>query len=124
MFEFFQDGWEEDEPRRKNLQVYLTQLELAGKNALRQLIKKHAADKDHPVSCLINNSFIPWVCDMLNNKLNFKFLVESFHFIFSYVTKCLFISYSHMLLSELKRLCLLVFQELFYIGVTWELFEM
>jgi hypothetical protein len=55
---------------------------------------------------------------MLNNKLNFKFLVESFHFIFSNVSKCLFISYSHMLLSELKRLCLLVFQELFYIGVT------
>jgi hypothetical protein len=62
-FEFFQDGWEEDDPRRKDLQVYLPQLELAGKDALRQLIKKHA-DKDHPVSCLINNSFIPWVCDV------------------------------------------------------------
>jgi hypothetical protein len=29
-----------------------------------------------------------------------------------------------MLLSELKVLCFLVFQGLFYIGVTWELYEM
>jgi hypothetical protein len=39
-FEFFQDGWEEDDPRQKDLQVYLRQLELAGKDALRQIIKK------------------------------------------------------------------------------------
>jgi hypothetical protein len=35
-----------------------------------------------------------------------------------------FFSYSCKLLSNLKRLCLLGFQELFYIGITWELFEM
>jgi UDP:flavonoid glycosyltransferase YjiC (YdhE family) len=62
-FEFFQDGWEEDDPRRKDLQVYLRQLELAGKKALHRITKKHA-DKDHPISCLINNAFIPWVCDV------------------------------------------------------------
>ena len=62
-FEFFQDGLEEDDTRRKSLEVYLRQLELAGKNALHRIIKKHA-DKDHPISCIINNAFIPWVCDV------------------------------------------------------------
>jgi UDP:flavonoid glycosyltransferase YjiC (YdhE family) len=62
-FEFFQDGWEMDDPRRKDLEGYLRQLELAGKDALHQIIKKHA-HKDHPVSCLINSAFITWVCDV------------------------------------------------------------
>jgi len=62
-FDFFDDGWEEDDPRRKDLDEYLPQLELAGKDALHQIIKKHAHE-DRPVSCLINNPFDPWVCDV------------------------------------------------------------
>lgn len=64
-FEFFEDGWEEEEPRRKELDEYLPQLEHAGKEAIHQIIKKYA--EDHPVSCVINNSFIPWVCDVAND---------------------------------------------------------
>jgi hypothetical protein len=62
-FDFFEDGWEEEDPRRKDLDEYLPQLELAGKNALHRIIKKHYLE-NRPVSCLINNPFDPWVCDV------------------------------------------------------------
>ncbi|KAL5561307.1 hypothetical protein UlMin_031054 [Ulmus minor] len=62
-FEFFEDGWEENDPRRSNLDLYFPQLEHCGKKFLPQLIKKQA----DPVSCLINNPFIPWVCDVAND---------------------------------------------------------
>ncbi|XP_059652950.1 gallate 1-beta-glucosyltransferase-like [Cornus florida] len=62
-FEFFEDGWDEDEPRRQDLDQYLPQLELVGKELLPKMLKKHA-DEDRPVSCLINNPFIPWVSDV------------------------------------------------------------
>uniref|UniRef100_A0A5B7B7K1 Glycosyltransferase n=1 Tax=Davidia involucrata TaxID=16924 RepID=A0A5B7B7K1_DAVIN len=62
-FEFFEDGWDEDEPRRQDLDQYLPQLELVGKDLLPRMLKKHA-DEDRPVSCLINNPFIPWVSDV------------------------------------------------------------
>ncbi|KAF2294616.1 hypothetical protein GH714_013754 [Hevea brasiliensis] len=62
-FEFFEDGWEEDDPRRQYLDQFLSQLELAGKQAIPQMIKKHS-EQGHPVSCLINNPFFPWVSDV------------------------------------------------------------
>ncbi|KAA8536237.1 hypothetical protein F0562_028715 [Nyssa sinensis] len=62
-FEFFEDGWDENEPRRQDLDQYLPQLELVGKELLPRMLKKHA-DEDRPVSCLINNPFIPWVSDV------------------------------------------------------------
>ena len=62
-FEFFEDEWDENEPKRQDLDLYLPQLELVGKKVLPQMIKKHA-EQDRPVSCLINNPFIPWVSDV------------------------------------------------------------
>uniref|UniRef100_Q66PF4 Cinnamate beta-D-glucosyltransferase n=1 Tax=Fragaria ananassa TaxID=3747 RepID=CGT_FRAAN len=62
-FEFFKDRWAEDEPMRQDLDLYLPQLELVGKEVIPEMIKKNA-EQGRPVSCLINNPFIPWVCDV------------------------------------------------------------
>lgn len=62
-FESFDDRWPEDEPRRQDLDQYLPQLELVGKEILPLMLKAHA-DQGRPVSCLINNPFIPWVTDV------------------------------------------------------------
>ncbi|KAL3580346.1 hypothetical protein D5086_018181 [Populus alba] len=62
-FEFFEDGWTEDEDRHQDLDQYLLQLELVGKQVIPQMIKKNA-EQGRPVCCLINNPFIPWVTDV------------------------------------------------------------
>ncbi|XP_027361293.1 gallate 1-beta-glucosyltransferase-like [Abrus precatorius] len=62
-FEWLEDGWDEEEPRREDLDQYLPQLEIAGKQALSRIINHHA-QRGRPVSCLINNPFIPWVSDL------------------------------------------------------------
>lgn len=65
-FEFFHDGWAADEPKRQDLDLYLPQLELAGKEAVTKIIKSHEEkiDGHGRVMCLINNPFIPWVSDV------------------------------------------------------------
>ncbi|KAK4477003.1 hypothetical protein RD792_016205 [Penstemon davidsonii] len=62
-FEFFDDGWDINDPERDNLDAYLAQLELIGRQRLPQMIKKQE-EIGRPVSCLINNPFIPWVSDV------------------------------------------------------------
>ncbi|GKV22920.1 hypothetical protein SLEP1_g32727 [Rubroshorea leprosula] len=62
-FEFFEDGWEDEDPRRDDPDQYLPQLEKVGKQVIPQLIAKNA-QHNRPVSCLINNIFIPWVFDV------------------------------------------------------------
>ncbi|BBH09647.1 UDP-Glycosyltransferase superfamily protein [Prunus dulcis] len=62
-FEFFQDGLPEDDPKRADLDYYVPKLELVGKELVTQMIKRHATE-GRPVSCLVNNPFIPWVCDV------------------------------------------------------------
>ncbi|CAK9187099.1 unnamed protein product [Ilex paraguariensis] len=62
-FEFFEDGWDEDDPRRYDLDAYMPQIELTGKEVLPRMIKKHE-EENRPVSCLVNNPFIPWVSDV------------------------------------------------------------
>ncbi|XP_062104311.1 putative UDP-glucose glucosyltransferase [Humulus lupulus] len=62
-FEFFDDGLNEDDPRRTQYDFYMTQLEHAGKESLHKLIKKQA-NEGRPVSCIINNPFLAWVCDV------------------------------------------------------------
>ncbi|XP_022952779.1 putative UDP-glucose glucosyltransferase [Cucurbita moschata] len=64
-FHFWNDGWENDDLRRRDLDLYLPQLELTGKAALSQTLKDRAAE-NRPVSCLIGNPFVPWVCDVAN----------------------------------------------------------
>ncbi|KAI7740169.1 hypothetical protein M8C21_020601 [Ambrosia artemisiifolia] len=59
-FDFFDDGCSEDkDDERNDLDSYLPKLELYGKAALIKIINRHAKD-GRPVSCLINNPFIPW----------------------------------------------------------------
>ncbi|XP_050112059.1 putative UDP-glucose glucosyltransferase isoform X6 [Malus sylvestris] len=62
-FEFFDDGLPEQDPKRTDLDYYMPQLELVGKDLVTQMIKRHA-NEGRPVSCLVNNPFIPWVCDI------------------------------------------------------------
>ncbi|KAK3017071.1 hypothetical protein RJ639_007002 [Escallonia herrerae] len=62
-FEFFEDGWGEDDSRRGDLDAYVPQLERVGKEVLPRMLKVHE-DAGQPVSCLINNPFIPWVSDV------------------------------------------------------------
>ncbi|KAI3445935.1 hypothetical protein Pfo_002600 [Paulownia fortunei] len=62
-FEFFDDGWDLNHPNRNDPDSYMAQLELVGREKLPQMIRKQE-DKGRPVSCLINNPFIPWVSDV------------------------------------------------------------
>ncbi|KAM0025226.1 putative UDP-glucuronosyl/UDP-glucosyltransferase, UDP-glycosyltransferase family [Helianthus debilis subsp. tardiflorus] len=63
-FEFFDDGCSEDkDDERNDLDTYLPKLEAYGKKAITRIINQHA-ENGWPVSCLINNPFIPWVSDL------------------------------------------------------------
>ncbi|XP_073311522.1 gallate 1-beta-glucosyltransferase 84A24-like [Primulina huaijiensis] len=62
-FEFFDDGWSLDDLNRGDLDLYLGQLEVTGRENLIRMIREHE-EKGIPVSCLINNPFIPWVSDV------------------------------------------------------------
>ncbi|KAK2970394.1 hypothetical protein RJ640_016248 [Escallonia rubra] len=62
-FEFFEDGWGEDDSRRGDLDAYVPQLKRVGKEVLPRMLKVHE-DAGQPVSCLINNPFIPWVSNV------------------------------------------------------------
>ncbi|GMI74581.1 hypothetical protein like AT4G15480 [Hibiscus trionum] len=62
-FEFFPDGFDDDEPRDEVSAEYMDQLELVGKQQITAMINKYA-EQNLPVSCLINNPFVPWVSDV------------------------------------------------------------
>uniref|UniRef100_A0A1J3G2R3 Glycosyltransferase n=1 Tax=Noccaea caerulescens TaxID=107243 RepID=A0A1J3G2R3_NOCCA len=62
-FEFFDDGWAEDDDRRADFSLYMLQLEKMGKQGVSKLVRRYEEEKE-PVSCLINNPFIPWVGDV------------------------------------------------------------
>ncbi|MCD7455507.1 hypothetical protein HAX54_028491 [Datura stramonium] len=62
-FDFFQDEWDHSKPGGNDLELYLQHLELIGRKILPKMIKKYS-EQGNPVSCLINNPFIPWVCDV------------------------------------------------------------
>ncbi|XP_058738824.1 gallate 1-beta-glucosyltransferase 84A24-like [Vicia villosa] len=73
-FDFFDDGLKDDDPIRANLSDYTSHLEHAGKQYVSQLIKNHAESKT-PISCIINNIFISWVCDVATeNEIPFAIL--------------------------------------------------
>ncbi|KAK6781828.1 hypothetical protein RDI58_019624 [Solanum bulbocastanum] len=62
-FEFF-DGWEYTQPNEnQQLETELANLESVGRVLLPEMIKQNEAN-GRPVSCLINNPFLPWVCDV------------------------------------------------------------
>ncbi|XP_050887534.1 gallate 1-beta-glucosyltransferase 84A24 [Lathyrus oleraceus] len=73
-FDFFDDGLNDDDPMRENLSDYTSQLEHVGKQYVSQLIKNQA-ESETPISCIINNIFISWVCDVATeNEIPFAIL--------------------------------------------------
>lgn len=61
--DFFEDEWDPSKPDGNDLEMYIQHLEIIGKKILPIMIKKYA-EQGSPASCLINNPFIPWVCDV------------------------------------------------------------
>ncbi|CAK8573303.1 unnamed protein product [Lathyrus sativus] len=73
-FDFFDDGLNDDDPMRTNLCDYESHLEHVGKQYVSQMIKNHA-ESETPISCIINNIFISWVCDVATeNEIRFAIL--------------------------------------------------
>ncbi|KAK7390944.1 hypothetical protein VNO78_19165 [Psophocarpus tetragonolobus] len=62
-FDFFEDGMADDYPKKKSLSDTSAQLELVGKQYVSRVIQKHVQEH-RPISCIINNPFVPWVCDV------------------------------------------------------------
>lgn len=62
-FDFIDDEWSPNEPRRQDLDQYLPQLDSVGRRRVPQMLRQ-LADEGRPVTCLINNPFIPWVSDV------------------------------------------------------------
>jgi UDP:flavonoid glycosyltransferase YjiC (YdhE family) len=59
IFEFFDDGLPENVRPLHHMQ----ELEVAGRKFVSEMIKNHA-NSNKPISCIINNPFLPWVCDV------------------------------------------------------------
>ncbi|GKD43454.1 gallate 1-beta-glucosyltransferase-like protein [Tanacetum coccineum] len=53
----------EDSERNNDIESHFSMLETHGKKALTTILKDHAQDGS-PVSCLINNPFMPWVSEL------------------------------------------------------------
>ncbi|KAJ8572399.1 hypothetical protein K7X08_008910 [Anisodus acutangulus] len=62
-FEFIDDAWDYSKPEGTDLELYMKHLESLGKQLLPQMIEENKK-QGRPVSCLINNPFIPWVSDV------------------------------------------------------------
>ncbi|KAL0727833.1 hypothetical protein Bca4012_023926 [Brassica carinata] len=60
-FEFFDDGFSYDDA--DNAGLLFSQLEVAGKREIKNLVERYE-EKKQPVRYLINNAFVPWVCDV------------------------------------------------------------
>ncbi|KAH0458195.1 hypothetical protein IEQ34_013510 [Dendrobium chrysotoxum] len=62
-FEFFDDGTDPTDPHRDDLDILMARLESNGPPALTNLINRQT-DAGRPVSCLINNPFLPWALNV------------------------------------------------------------
>ncbi|XP_047257228.1 gallate 1-beta-glucosyltransferase 84A24 [Capsicum annuum] len=64
-FEFFEDGSADDSDQSKifDFDLRMEMLEQAGRRNLPKLLKNQE-DEGRPVSCVINNPFIPWVSEI------------------------------------------------------------
>nr|BAG14302.1 sinapate glucosyltransferase [Gomphrena globosa] len=61
--EFFDDEWPDGDPRKHDMDQYLPQLEKVGRKWVTQRLAA-LAHEYRPVSCLVNNPFLPWVSDL------------------------------------------------------------
>ncbi|KAH0767216.1 hypothetical protein KY290_003117 [Solanum tuberosum] len=62
-FQFIDDAWDYSKPEGNDLGIYIKHLESVGKQLLPQMIEEEEK-QGRPVSCIINNPFIPWVSDI------------------------------------------------------------
>ncbi|MCL7050339.1 hypothetical protein MKW94_009588 [Papaver nudicaule] len=62
-FEFFSDGWDSHERVRGNFDAWMHQLETAGRESFTELVNRQSR-AGRPVSCIINNPFVPWASDV------------------------------------------------------------
>ncbi|MCD9559071.1 hypothetical protein HAX54_016801 [Datura stramonium] len=64
-FEFFEDGSSDysDPSKIGDLDLEMENLEQAGRRNLPIILKKQD-EEGRPVSCIVNNPFIPWVCEI------------------------------------------------------------
>lgn len=67
-FEFFEDGSADctDPSKINDFGLGMEMLEQAGRRNLPKILKKQE-DEGRPVSCIVNNPFIPWVCEIAEN---------------------------------------------------------
>ncbi|KFK39632.1 hypothetical protein AALP_AA3G268800 [Arabis alpina] len=64
-YDFFDDGIsEDDEAIRNDFNILRPHLELVGKREIKNLVKRYEEVTKQPVTCLINNPFVSWVCDV------------------------------------------------------------
>ncbi|KFK39466.1 hypothetical protein AALP_AA3G248100 [Arabis alpina] len=61
-FEFFQDRLASDID--KDINPFGPHMEAVGKREIKKLLKRYEEEEKQPVTCLINNPFVPWVCDV------------------------------------------------------------
>ncbi|CAH9081850.1 unnamed protein product [Cuscuta europaea] len=62
-FEFFDDEVDRSSPQANDLDFQIDQIERIGSQRISEMILKYK-EQGSPVSCLINNPFIPWVSDV------------------------------------------------------------
>ncbi|KAH0727389.1 hypothetical protein KY284_003254 [Solanum tuberosum] len=62
-FQFIDDAWDYSKPEGNDLGLYIQHLESVGKQLLPQMIEEEEK-QGRPVSCIINNPFIPWVSEI------------------------------------------------------------
>ncbi|KFK39470.1 hypothetical protein AALP_AA3G248400 [Arabis alpina] len=62
-FEFFHDGIADDIDK-SDFNTLRPLMEAVGKQEIKKLVKRYEVEEKQPVTCLINNAFVPWVCDV------------------------------------------------------------
>ncbi|KAG0493356.1 hypothetical protein HPP92_004350 [Vanilla planifolia] len=62
-FEFFDHGADPSDPNRDELNKLMFLLDSNGPGAIADLIRRQS-DAGRPVSCVVNNPFLPWVLDV------------------------------------------------------------
>nr|AFJ52991.1 UDP-glycosyltransferase 1 [Linum usitatissimum] len=62
-FDFFDEGLDDEQIKVTPLDQLMTRLEETGRKALPGIIEKYS-ENGQPVSCLVSNPFLPWVCDV------------------------------------------------------------
>ncbi|EFH44460.1 hypothetical protein ARALYDRAFT_915253 [Arabidopsis lyrata subsp. lyrata] len=60
-FEFFSDGLTDDDEKRTDFNAFRPNIEAVGKQEIKNLVKRYNKES---VTCLINNAYVPWVCDV------------------------------------------------------------